>query len=69
MAQLLFDNLEISQFRTFSFLTIEKLGQVNLIIGKNNVGKSTLLEAFWLYANMGAPHIVHATYSWGQNGG
>lgn len=58
MAQLLFDNLEISQFRTFSYLTIEKLGQVNLIIGKNNVGKSTFLEALWLYANMGAPHIM-----------
>ncbi|MGH7411191.1 MAG: AAA family ATPase [Candidatus Methylomirabilis sp.] len=58
MTGLLFDNLEIRQFRTFNYLSIEKLGQVNLIIGKNNVGKSSLLEALWLYANIGSPQVM-----------
>lgn len=31
-----------------------KLGRVNLIVGKNNVGKTTLLEAIRLYASMGS---------------
>lgn len=38
-------SLEIKNFRTFSHLAIERLGRVNLIVGKNNVGKTTLLEA------------------------
>ncbi len=58
MAKPLFDSLEIRQFRAFDFLEIERLGHVNLIIGKNNVGKSTLLEALYLYANMGSPIIL-----------
>lgn len=44
------DSLEIKNFRTFKHLTIEKLERVNLIVGKNGVGKTALLEALWLYA-------------------
>lgn len=43
-------SFEIRGFRTFQELKIESLGQVNLIVGKNNVGKTTLLEALRLYA-------------------
>jgi energy-coupling factor transporter ATP-binding protein EcfA2 len=52
---LLFDNIEIRQFRAFDFLKIEQLGHVNLILGKNNVGKSTLLEALYLFATLSSP--------------
>ncbi|MDR3707599.1 MAG: AAA family ATPase [Capsulimonadaceae bacterium] len=47
-------NLEIENFRAFSKLTIPTLGRINLIAGKNNVGKTTVLEALWLYANGGS---------------
>ena len=50
---LLLDSLEIENFRCFRHLTIPKLGRVNLITGKNNVGKSTLLEAIWLLGMRG----------------
>lgn len=43
-------SFEISNFRTFKHLHIERLGRVNLIVGKNNVGKTTLLEALRFYA-------------------
>jgi hypothetical protein len=43
-------SFEIRRFRTFSHLRIERLGHVNLIMGRNNVGKSMLLEALRLYA-------------------
>ena len=60
MADVPFDNLEIRQFRAFDFLRIERLGHLNLILGKNNVGKSTLLEALWLRANLGSPDVIRA---------
>ncbi len=48
-SELLLDSLEIKGYRCFEHLTIEKLGRVNLIVGKNNVGKTALLEALWIY--------------------
>jgi energy-coupling factor transporter ATP-binding protein EcfA2 len=55
---LVLDSLEIKQFRSFRHLQIERLGRVNLIVGKNNVGKSCLLEAFRLYARRGSPLLI-----------
>ncbi len=49
--ELLLDSLEIKGYRCFEHLTIEKLGRVNLIVGKNNVGKTALLEALWIWAS------------------
>lgn len=57
-ASLFLESLEIRGFRAFDHLTIERLGRVNLVVGKNNVGKSSLLEAMWLYAYQGRPTIV-----------
>ena len=58
MAAMLLKSLEIQRFRTFEYLHIEKLGQINLIVGRNNIGKSSVLEAVRLYANLGAPHVL-----------
>ena len=38
MSELHLDSLEIKNFRCFEHLTIEKLGRVNLIVGKNSLG-------------------------------
>jgi len=45
-------SFEIKNFRTFKHLTIPKLGRVNLIVGKNNTGKTTLLEALQLWGSL-----------------
>ena len=47
------DSLHIKNFRCFEDLTIPSLGRVNLIVGKNNSGKSTLLEAMVLFSQHG----------------
>ena len=51
MSELHLDSLEIKNFRCFEHLVIEKLGRVNLIVGKNSVGKSCLLEALQIFAS------------------
>jgi ABC-type branched-subunit amino acid transport system ATPase component len=56
--QLILPSLEIRQFRIFSKLEIERLGRVNLIVGKNNVGKTSVLEAIYLYANPADPQVL-----------
>jgi AAA15 family ATPase/GTPase len=45
------DSLHIQNYRLFKDLKIDKLGQVNLIAGKNNTGKTALLEALRIYLN------------------
>jgi hypothetical protein len=43
-------DLAITGFRGFESLKIDHLGGVNLILGMNGVGKTSLLEAIWLYS-------------------
>ena len=38
------DSLLIKNFRSLEHLEVPKLGRVNLMVGKNNSGKSTVLE-------------------------
>ena len=45
------ESLYIKNFRLFKELTVERLGRVNLIVGKNNSGKTCLLEALLIYAS------------------
>lgn len=47
----MFASLEIDGFRGFGALRLEGLGRVNLIMGKNNPGKTSLLEAITLLGN------------------
>jgi predicted ATPase len=44
------DSFLVRNFRLFEDLRIDRLGQVNLFVGKNNSGKSCLLEALQIYA-------------------
>jgi hypothetical protein len=53
MRALKLESLRIQNFRTFRDLTIDRLGRVNLIVGKNNVGTTSLLEAVHFYAGGG----------------
>lgn len=53
------EELHIQNFRCFEDITISSLGQVNLVVGKNNIGKTSLLEAIHLYANSGNVWSIH----------
>ncbi|MEK0178781.1 AAA family ATPase [Microcoleus anatoxicus] len=52
------ESFQIQNFRLFQHLEVKKLGRVNLIVGKNNAGKSTFLEAVELYASNGSAKVL-----------
>ena len=53
------DTLHIQHFLSFENLLIPKLGRVNLIAGKNNVGKTALLEALRIYTARGEESVIN----------
>lgn len=53
------NSLYINNYRNLKDLKISTLGRVNLITGKNNTGKSTILEAIAIYASGGDLNIIN----------
>ncbi len=53
------NSLDIRNYRNLKELKINSLGRVNLITGKNNTGKSTILEAIALYASKGDLALIY----------
>ena len=55
-----FKNIEIRSFRGIDHLKIDDLGRVNILLGQNNSGKSSVLEAIDLSLNMSNPDMPQA---------
>ena len=51
----LLQNIKIKNFRGFDNLEVNGFNQINILIGKNNSGKSSLLEAIFLLIGMSNP--------------
>lgn len=51
--------LRITRFRSLRELTVGPFGRVNLITGKNNAGKSSLLEAIRILVTEGSPSTFY----------
>jgi hypothetical protein len=47
-------NFHVRGFRTFEQLEVARLGRVNLVVGRNNVGKTMLLHALRVFGSEGA---------------
>lgn len=53
------ESLQIKNFRSLQDVEIPQLGLVNLIVGNNNSGKSSLIEALLIYANSGDENLLN----------
>jgi len=53
----MFDSIEINNFKGFNNLKIKNLKQFNLFVGKNESGKTTVLEAIFLLINPNNPKL------------
>lgn len=52
---MLMESFEVENFRGLKHLKLEKLAQVNLLVGKSNVGKTSVLEALVALMSGGNP--------------
>ncbi|MFP5275264.1 AAA family ATPase [Coleofasciculus sp.] len=60
-------NLTIKNFRCFKHFELQQLGRVNLLVGKNNSGKTSILEAIQLLCSKGNPEpLVEAMTNRGE---
>ena len=54
----MFNKIEIERFRGIKHASIEGFKQINLFFGKNNCGKSTLLESLFLLTGLSNPILL-----------
>ena len=59
--QAMLRSLDIRNYRNLRHLTIEKLGRVNLLVGKNNTGKTSVLEAVGILVKRGEMRLIYLT--------
>lgn len=50
-----FESIAVDKYRALDGVQFERLGQVNLIVGPNNAGKTSVLEAVYLLAKQADP--------------
>ncbi|NJK59996.1 MAG: AAA family ATPase [Oscillatoriales cyanobacterium SM2_1_8] len=67
--------LKIQNFRRFRDFELSSLGRINLLVGKNNTGKTSILEAVQLLYSVKDPAeplseimLGRGEYSWGASG-
>ena len=51
-------SFQVKNFRLFKDLRIKNIRRVNLIVGKNNSGKSSFLESLALYTSDASPEVI-----------
>ncbi len=52
---MVFSKVEIDNFRGIRHLVLDNIGQINLLVGKNNCGKSSILDALFLLSGFSNP--------------
>ncbi|MHC4745218.1 MAG: AAA family ATPase [Planctomycetota bacterium] len=57
-------DLLIRNFKCFKNLTVPELGRVTLVAGRNNVGKTALIEALFLFLDRFRADMIIRQYGW-----
>lgn len=54
-------NITIKNFKLFEFLEVRDFSQINVFVGANDSGKTSLLEAIFLSLNPSNPELLFRT--------
>ena len=57
----MFRNIRLEKYRSFEDYELNDLSRVNLLVGKNNCGKTSLLEAMHFLVSKGDPFVLRRT--------
>lgn len=57
------ESVEIKNYKVIDYLKVENLTNVNFFVGKNNCGKTSLLEAIFLNFQPTNPRLIHDVVS------
>ncbi len=58
------DSLFVSEFKQFEELYLTDLKRINIISGQNNIGKTSVLEAIFMFYDRGAPDFTLKQFGW-----
>jgi len=61
---MVYSSFEINNFRLFEHVLVDNLKKINLIVGKNNVGKTSLLEALFIHSGYYNPELTIRINAW-----
>lgn len=56
--------LKIDNFKQFDSIVFEKLKRINIISGSNNTGKTSILEAVFMFYDRGSPDFSFRQLQW-----
>ena len=58
------DKLELINFKGFKNFHLDHFARVTLLGGENSVGKTSILEAIFLFFDRGNPELILRQFSW-----
>ena len=59
----MYSSIRIAGYRGLKSFRLTDLGRVNLLVGANNSGKTSILECIELLRSAGSPNVLHAVLS------
>ena len=57
----MFTKIKIENFKVFKSIEISDFSRINVFFGKNNCGKSTLLDALFILTGISNPQLIMRT--------
>jgi hypothetical protein len=58
------EKITLKNFKGFKKIQLEKLSRITLLGGENSVGKSSILEAIFLFFDRGNPDMIVRQFAW-----
>src|SRR5437016_2296028 len=62
------EKVELTNFKGFKSLRVKNFSKITLLGGENSVGKSSILEAIFMFFDRGNPEFIVRQFAWRRLG-